>query len=116
MSHGRVKTQLDRICHSLTQRFGPLPSLYVKQPGHAVPWLRPPAKLAWVEEAERLLAFALPPLMRAIYLHVANGGEALLMVGIDPGLRRFSYQQTQCYCDLVTAYFTEVCYREQEGG
>jgi hypothetical protein len=81
-----VKTQLDRICHALTSRFGPLPSLYLPNVDGR-PWLYPPATLAAVEEAEQLLGFALPPLMRAIYTRVANGGGALSMGGLYPPLR-----------------------------
>jgi hypothetical protein len=111
-----VKTQLDRICHSLTTRFGPLPSLYLRQPGHRVPWLNPPAKLDRVEEAERLLGFALPPLMRAVLLCVANGGEALLMVGVDPGLRRFTYERTQTFYELVAAHRDTARGHEEHSG
>src|SRR4051812_32220067 len=115
MSDGAVKTHLDRICHSLTTRFGPLPSLYVTQPGHRNPWLRPPTSLAVIEEAERRLGFALPPLMRELYRHVANGGEALLMIGLEPAARHLSYAETRCYVDLVAAYFAEVVYRQEHG-
>src|SRR6476620_1268637 len=113
MSDAGVKPQLDRICHSLTTRFGPMPSLYVTQSGHRKPWLNRPAAAQVVEEAERSLGFALPPLLKAILLRIGNGGEALLMVGIEPGLRHRSYLETQHYCDLVMAYFTERRYHEE---
>jgi len=115
MSDDGVKTQLDRICHALTSRHGPLPSLDVKQEGHAIPWLHRATSPAVVEEAERRLGVALPPLLRAVLLRIANGGEAMLMVGIEPRLRHLSYSETRCYCDLVAAYFTEVRACEEEG-
>jgi hypothetical protein len=97
-----VKTQLDRICHLLTTRFGPLPSLYVpNDEGH--PWLHRPASLAVVEDAERLLGFALPPLMRAIYTRLANGGGTLNMGGLFPHLRDHSDPYVRMF-DIVAGH------------
>lgn len=44
-----------------------------------------PASLKAVEEAERILGYALPPLLRRIYLEVANGGFGPDVLGVAGG-------------------------------
>lgn len=101
-----VKPQLDRVVRALMARYGPLPSLYLL-PGQGPPLLNWPATAARVEEAERLLGFALPALLKAVYLRVANGGEALCLAGIEPGARRPGFPVLPL-CDIVAGYFSEV--------
>jgi len=102
MSDTGAKTQLDRICHALTRRFGPLPALRAWRPNESSP-LQPPTSSEQVAEAERLLGFALPPLMRAIYLCIGNGGEVLAMAGLDP-VRRAHHSALDPLFDVVAGY------------
>jgi hypothetical protein len=95
-----LKVELDRICHRLVERFGPLPSLYDKELDDG-PALYPPARPQQIEQAERDLGFALPPLLVAVYTRIGNGGAALGLMGLPGGQSGWDVFEDH---DIVSAY------------
>jgi hypothetical protein len=103
MSDGGVKTQLDQIFHSLALRWGTF--LYAR-PGGPPP-LRRPAPRELIADAERLLGFPLPPLLREVYARVGNGGPALELAGLSPQDRRDGIEPRP-FLDVVDEHFRQV--------
>lgn len=68
----------------------------------ALPGLPPPASLEAVAEAERVIGYPLPPLLRRLYLEVANGGFGP-RAGIL-GVAGSDYLHHGDWADLVDAY------------
>ncbi|TYB69281.1 SMI1/KNR4 family protein [Nonomuraea sp. PA05] len=64
-----------------------------------MPGLPPPAPQAAVTEAEQALGFSLPPLLRRIYLEVANGG-----IGPGRGILSLPTADTHPSADIVTCH------------
>src|SRR3954466_2259203 len=95
---GGVKVQLVRIQHRLATTRGGLAALV--EAGELFP-LATPLEL---EQAERDLGFALPPLLQAVYLYVGNGGEVLNLMGLAGGQRGWDIFDSE-WCDgIVEAY------------
>jgi hypothetical protein len=92
-----VKSELDRIHHAVKRWHFPL-----EDRSKFASWsLCDPARPAVLARAESDLGFELPPLLRAIYTRVGNGGMMLGLMGLPGGMRgdyRFEG------LDIVAAY------------
>jgi hypothetical protein len=75
--------------------------------------LYPPVTTGQLERAEELLQCRLPPLLRAIYREVGNGGYALRLMGIEGGRQGvFIFPGS----DIVAAYRQVIDYQQTERG
>jgi hypothetical protein len=95
-----IERQIGELTRLLEDRAGPLPALCKlvfdgyreygvgeaeedEEPPFRL--LCPPASPAAVDAAERQLGFPLPPLLRAVYTRLGNGGYCLRLIGLDGG-------------------------------
>ncbi len=83
-----VPGQLRRLRRRIESRFGPVPDLY-NRTLYESRFLYPVATEKAVNAAERKLGFALPPLLRAVYTHIGNGGLLLCLIGVRGGQTGF---------------------------
>src|SRR5215471_5816555 len=70
-SNGSPDPLIDRIREL---RLDPNRRTSMSKFGYDIPHLRPPVSLEAVEDAERLLGFPLPPLLKTLYTEIGNGG------------------------------------------
>jgi hypothetical protein len=99
-----IEQQIEELMRLLEAKAGPLASLYERvfdgyrvyhlilldeeEDDEGEPVFRllaPPVTEAEVAKAEEGLGFALPPLLRAVYTRIGNGGYCLSLVGLDGG-------------------------------
>jgi hypothetical protein len=98
-----VDEQIAELSALIGSRFGPLATLYGRtlydldpdadpeEAEHERPpiLLQPPADGAAVAEAEKQLKFGLPPLLKAVYTRIGNGGWCLRLLGVKGGQMGF---------------------------
>jgi hypothetical protein len=92
--------EFERLRSVVESALGDVTSLYGR-PMHGGIALYPPAALEAVDAAEQQLGFPLPPLLRAVYTQLGNGGQALTLIGLDGGQQGFDFFKDR---SLVSAY------------
>jgi uncharacterized protein (TIGR02996 family) len=111
----QMPAQLRHLRQTMETRFGPLADLYDRTL-YECPCLHPPAKSRTVTTAERRLEFALPPLLKAVFLHLGNGGLLLCLLGLRGGQTGFEDIGFKNR-DIVAGYEGCVAYgRGMDGG
>jgi hypothetical protein len=90
-----------QVRERIAARLAPFPEVYgLRRFGHRA--LLPPASADDIAFAERALGFPLPPLLRAVYTQIGNGGPALRLMGVGrDGQHGFDIFDGQ---DIVVAY------------
>jgi uncharacterized protein (TIGR02996 family) len=112
----KMPGQLRYLRQELETRYGTLASLYDRRSQRKTRYLYPPAKYRTVAAAEKKLGFALPPLLKGVYLHLGNGGLLFCLLGLRGGQTGFDdigFRKR----DIVAGYEGCVAYgRGMDGG
>jgi hypothetical protein len=92
--------ECERLRSVVKSTFGDVGSLYGRPLDGGIA-LYPPVPFEAVDMAQLQLGFSLPPLLRAVYTQLGNGGQVLSLIGLDGGQQGFDLFRGR---SLVSAY------------